>query len=185
MLLATGAHLVGGGRSPSPGLLLVTTFLVGLTAVSVTARRVGLGTLLAVLGLEQLLLHELFDAAAMSAAGCTPVLGNHGAAMASCVIGGHPSGSASTMSGASFTMLLAHLVATVATAWVLARGEQWLWALCDRAVRAATCSPNRRIRRPRAPRPVLEPTLRVAGRRTPAAPRGPPGAPVRPRLAAV
>ena len=182
MLLATGAHLGGGGRAPSLGLLFVTAFLVGLTAVTVTTRRLRFGTLLAVLGVEQLLLHELFGAAAMTPTGCTPALGDHAAAMARCAIGPHaPVGFA----GTDWGMLLAHVAATLATAWVLARGEQWLWRLCERAVRAATCAPTPRVRRGLPPRPLPGPTLRLDRRHPPAAPRGPPLAWVRLRLASV
>lgn len=175
MLLATAAHSIGGGRLPSAGVLLVATFLVGLTAITVTARRSSFTVLASVLGLEQLLLHEVLTATAMTPSGCAdgPTVG-HGAAMG-CLVGADPSGQpAVQMAGSHTGMLLAHLAATVATAWLLSRGEAFLWRLSDRAARAASAAPTLRLRRALPARPLPDRILLAASRRTPAEPRGPP-----------
>ncbi len=72
-------------------------------------------------------------------------------------------------------MLVAHLVATLATAWLLARGERWWWRQWDRAVEAATWTATPRVRRPRPARPLPVRVLLGADRPAAAAPRGPPG----------
>ena len=64
MTLATTAHLVGGGPLPPAGVLVVSGLLVGLVAVTATARRCRFGVLVALLAVEQVLLHWLFSAAA-------------------------------------------------------------------------------------------------------------------------
>ena len=71
LLLATGAHVLGGGSLPGVGVLLVAGMLLGLLAAVLTARRVRLPALLALLGVQQLALHELFGLAAAAPA-CTP-----------------------------------------------------------------------------------------------------------------
>lgn len=168
MLLATGAHLVGGGHLPSAGVLLVATFLVGLTAVTTTARRCPPGLLVAVLGVQQIVLHEVFEAMSMAPATCAASpIGDHGTAMTGCLGAMHGSGS-------GVGMLTAHLVATLATAWLLARGERWLWKLSEQAVHATTWAPTRRVRRPRPLRPLPAPAVTAAQRPTTADPRGPP-----------
>jgi hypothetical protein len=60
LLLATSAHAVGGGDLPALGVLAVTAIVLGLVAVPLTARRCRTGVLLAVLGVQQTLLHLLF-----------------------------------------------------------------------------------------------------------------------------
>ena len=64
MTLATTAHLMGGGPLPPVGVLIVSGLLVGLVAVTATARRCRLRVLVALLAVEQVLLHWLFTAAA-------------------------------------------------------------------------------------------------------------------------
>lgn len=177
MLLATGAHVLAGGRLPSAGVLLVLAFLVGLTAVTVTARRCRFAVLLAVLGVEQLLLHEVFDAAAMTSTGCTPPLAVHDSVMAGCLAGMHAIGSGATAAagtGSGLWMPAAHVAATLATAWLLARGERCLWRLCDRAFRTATATVSLRVRRPRPQRSVPTTAARAARVGRSAVPRGPP-----------
>jgi hypothetical protein len=130
---------------------------------------------------QQLLLHLLFDAASQAESGCglatadamraASELGHAGhTAMLAC----DPSAMAS-MSMPGIGMWAAHLVATAATAWLLARGEAWLWRVADRIIRASAAHPDGWP--DSAPRPVPE-SRRAAGPRPrahrPAAPRGPP-----------
>ena len=175
LLLATSAHAVGGGALPAPGVLAVTAIVLGLVAVPVTGRRCRAGVLLIVLGVQQSLLHLLFTSAAAHP-GCEPI----GLASA-----GHQLGAACAMNGAmpmpnagpSWAMILAHAAATVATAWLLARGEARLWRTAERAIRAA-CSTLTHLLADDRPR------LIIIGRMSPwvapayalSAPRGPPAA---------
>ncbi|HEY0239600.1 MAG TPA: hypothetical protein VGC37_13245 [Friedmanniella sp.] len=170
LLLATAAHLSGGGTLPGPGLLAVAAFLLGLGAVLLTRRRVRLPLLLAVLVPQQVLLHVLFDAAA-AAGGCTPVqAAHHAMTMLTCA----PGGGMGPM-GYAWPMLAGHLVATLGTAWLLARGEAWCCRLVDRVAHAAYAAPAARPRR-RRPRPVtVVPTVALLARpHRPRVSRGPP-----------
>lgn len=171
MLLATGAHLVGGGRLPSAGLLLVTTFLVGLVAVTVTARRCRLRLLLPLLAGEQTVLHLLFGAAGSGAA-CHPAAA-HAAHAAGTALGCVPA-DPMTMAAPGWSMWLPHLVAAALTAWVLTRAEAALWALADQVVRVATAAPGARPSRRRPlPATPLSPSV-VAVLLSRAAARAPP-----------
>ncbi len=172
MLLASAAHLIGGGRLPSPAVLAVTTFLVGLTALTVTARRTRFWLFAVVLGVQQLLLHEVFVATSMTSPGCPPQLsGGHTATMSGCLADPH---AAAGMAGSGVGMVLAHLAATLATAFLLARAEAWLWNLGERVVRVATATPTPRVQRARSAGPQPRPTVLTGCRRTAADPRGPP-----------
>lgn len=169
--LALGGHLAAGGHAPPPALLAVCAGLLGLTAVTATARRVRLPLLVGLLGVQQVLLHLAFDAGAGAAAcgGVDPHVGHTAGSVLSCAPGG-----TATMAMPGWPMLLAHVLATAATALLLLRGEQALWALADRVVRAATAAPT--ARRPRASvLQVSRPTAALAvAPLSPAAPRGPP-----------
>jgi len=175
LLLATGAHLLGGGELPGPGTLAVATFLVGLLAVTVTARRVRLRLLLPLLGVEQGLLHVVLDATT-SPTTCSPAAGHalHAAGAALTCAPGQPMAMSAP---AGWSMALAHLLATAVTAWVLTRGEATLWALAERVVGAATAAPGARPTR-RRPQPAavgpVEPAPLRLGR---AAARAPPPEP--------
>jgi len=171
MLLAAGAHLAAGGRLPSPAILAVTTFLVGLTAVTLTARRCRFGLLAIGLGAEQLILHEVFSAASMTwQPAVVHAAGGHTAATTGQLVVAHvPAGMV-----ASPLMAASHLVATLATAWLLAHGEGWLWGIGQRAVRAASAAPSPRRRRPPQPRASARPVLIAGIRRGAVDARGPP-----------
>lgn len=154
MLLATGAHLLGGGRLPSVGLLVVTTFLVGLVAVTATARRLRLRVLLPLLAAEQSALHLLF-VAADSGTGCPPAVATHTGHAAGAVAGCAPV-DPMVMAAPGWSMWLAHLAAAAVTAWLLTRAEAALWALVDRVHRVASAAPGARPSR-RRPVPASSP----------------------------
>jgi hypothetical protein len=171
--LATMAHLAGGARLPSPGVLTVAGLLLGLVAVTLTARRCRFGLLLPVLAIQQVLLHLVFDAATSAAAcGTTNDAGMSHAATVSC----SPAATMTLMSVPSSAMWVGHLIATLLTAWLLARGEAWLWRVANRIVRAATTAPGG-PRKPASttaevtqpPQNLCPPAVHSA-----AAPRGPP-----------
>lgn len=144
MLLAATAHLAGGGQAPTAAVLIMAGCLTGLVAVSLTARRCRMPLLLTVLGLEQAGLHLLFGSSA-TAASCLPsVPMSHGL---------HTGGTCVSMAGQhsmaepGLLMVLAHVAALIGTAWLLARGEQWVWALVDAATAVLSPRPSRRRRR--------------------------------------
>lgn len=171
LLLATAAHLSGGGTLPAPGVLAVAAFVLGLVAVLLTRHRVRLPLLVAALIPQQVALHVLFDTAAAAAGGCTPVqAAHHAMSVLSCM----PTHGMGPM-GYAWPMFVGHLVATLGTAWLLAIGEAWCWRLVDRVARAAYATPALRPGR-RRPRPVtaaLTSSLLVRPHR-PRLARGPP-----------
>ena len=175
LLLASLAHLVGGGQLPGAGLLLVLAVVTGAVAAVVTARRCRLPLLLTVLTVEQVGLHTLFTAGPLDCPAAPAVLtaampaGHTGSLI--CTPGldataGHPD---------PLLMWAGHLLATALTGWLLARGEAVLWRLAERVVRAA--HPPRTSWPALAPRPRAFPLLLRLPAPPPegdAAPRGPP-----------
>jgi hypothetical protein len=182
LLLATSAHALGGGDLPALGVLAVTAIVLGLVAVPLTARRCRTGVLLAVLGVQQTLLHLLFGSAAAH-----PGCGSSGLEAAAhqldaaCAM--HSTGpmrvqSMGPMADAgttTWTMIIAHIAATVATAWLLGRGEAWLWRTAEQAIRAALGSLTGRLADDR-PRLIISWRMApwIAPAYESAAPRGPP-----------
>ena len=182
LLLATGAHVLGGGSLPGLGVLLVAAVLLGLLAALVTLRRCRFGWLAALLAAQQLGLHELFDLAGAARA-CTlgvrgaaraPHVGHAGAldAVTSCAPDG---GMDMTSSAPGWLMVMAHVAAVLVTAWLLARGEAWLWRAVDRVAAAAglrASHPTSPAPQDREPAGGDVPSRRLAY--AVAAPRGPP-----------
>ncbi|WP_375425740.1 hypothetical protein [uncultured Friedmanniella sp.] len=174
LLLATSAHVLGGGRLPAGWLLAVTGLLLGVVAVTLTARRCRFPVLLVALTAEQLLLHLFFEAASQVVPGCSTLVmtADHAthAALPTCAM-------ATAMHPAvpGWAMWVAHLLATALTAALLARGEAWCWRAAERVVALATAAPSSRVRvrtaRPTVVRPFTRPTLRLG---VTASPRGPP-----------
>ena len=146
LFLATAGHVLGGGTLPGAGLLALTAVGLGLLAVTLTARRLRFGVLLAALGVEQLLLHLLFHASTTAMTCATvamPGIAMPGHAMTAGAVCG--TGAATT---AGWPMLLGHALAVLTTAWLLARGERWLWSVADRIHSCAGVT-TARVRRPR------------------------------------
>ncbi|GAB2580225.1 hypothetical protein GCM10009593_18650 [Microlunatus antarcticus] len=182
LLLATGAHLVGGGDVLPVGVLLGAAALL-LVSTLVSVDRCRFAVLLPLLAAEQVLLHLLFSAAD-TAAMCLP-----SAAAAGAHAGHAAHGAAATLDpgsaaglqacaeshamGASWLMVGAHAAATLAVAWLLARGEAWWWRTVATLVLLVAARPTRR--RPRALAVLARPVL-LAGRLVldAASPRGPP-----------
>lgn len=182
LLLASSAHAIGGGDLPALGVLAVTAIVLGLVAVPLTARRCRTGVLLAVLGVQQTLLHLLFSSSAAhpgcDSSGLETAAHQLGAACAMHSTGPMSVQSMGPMADAgttSWTMIVAHIAATVATAWLLGRGEAWLWRTAEQAIRAALGSLTGRFADDR-PRVII--SWRMAPWISPAyesaAPRGPP-----------
>ncbi|WP_343985895.1 hypothetical protein [Terrabacter terrae] len=154
LLLAVSAHHAGGGGLPSLPVLALLVLFAAPVVLFVTDRRCRLPRVLTALGVEQVLLHAVLSvttgAAACTAARVT-VVGHHSMVLTggSCRMTGAsspvhlPAAGMSTGAMASgpmahtmswWPMLAAHVVATLLTAVVVARGEAALWALLDRIV---------------------------------------------------
>lgn len=99
-------HAAAGGMVPSDRLLGIAWAVLAIVAYLLSGRRWTLGRLLVVLGGAQTVLHPVFEygAAPMHAAATEPMC-------------------------AALTMILAHLLAAVVLAVVLARGDAALWRL--------------------------------------------------------
>ena len=121
--------------------------------------------------MEQLGLHVALGASALPPAvlGCLTGPHVHHAAA-----GCPPAPGAAPAAGAELGMWAAHAAAVLATAWLLSRGEAFLWRAVDRVAAAVPVLRTRSTasrRRPATPAP-----RRAAARRpgTTAVPRGPP-----------
>ena len=173
LMLATAAHLAGGGSLPSPGVLAVAAFVLGLVAVVLTRRRVRLPVLVLALAPQQVGLHVLFDTAATALGSCSAGQAAHHAMSVLTCMPAHGMGPM----GYAWPMFVGHVVATLGTALLLSRGEGWCWALVARTARAAYVAP---LGRPthRRPRPVVDAPLRarLLQPRSPDPCRGPPPA---------
>ena len=162
LTLATGAHTLAGGALPSLMVLGSLALPLTVAAVILTSRRCGPLLLLGSLAAAQVILHEtLMELAAHGPGGLTPnglgahhgvhavpsgLTSAHSASAMDSMMGGAPMPGAG---GWSVTMTAAHVVATVATALVLARGEQALWQLVSRLLptlpripRLLSCGPR-------------------------------------------
>jgi hypothetical protein len=174
LALAATAHVIGGGDLPSAGVLGIAAFLVGLSAVTFTARRCGMPVLMLILSAQQLLLHWLMGAAAATG-GCGAMMSGlpHHATIHS----GRCTPMTAAMGGSAapaWGMLLIHGLAVLATARLLSRGEAWLWRTVDAFLEVVSAAPGGR---PRSDRSRVMSTVQVvlpALTMSPAAPRGPP-----------
>lgn len=152
--LTTSAHTLGGG-TVSAGASLVLTLLVLPATGYAVERRLGARALLLLLGAGQGLGHALLAAMAPSAHGVAERLPGHlalhdtvdlalvgtGVVDHAAVAGGH----------GGLTMLLAHALATVILAVLLAKGEEALWAVVARLLPTLE-----------APAPLARPRLTLA-----------------------
>ncbi|MDN5761353.1 MAG: hypothetical protein L0H41_03400 [Microlunatus sp.] len=146
LILATAAHAVGGGVLPRAGLLILVGIGLALVSVALTARRCRFGALVGILAVEQIALHLLFAASTTatcaSAGGLAAAHAGHAMTGGTLVCG---PGAGHAMPG--LAMWLAHLGALLATAWLLACGERWLWRIADRLTRYVATRPMRCRRR--------------------------------------
>lgn len=143
LALASGAHVAAGGAMPSMMVLAVLVVPLMMAALVLTSRRCGPVLLLGSLTAAQVVLHESL----MALTSHVPVdmfpaeLGAHHGAQA---LASGPTHSASALEGAavtvaggwSVTMQVVHVLATLVTALLLARGEQALWELAARLLPA-------------------------------------------------
>lgn len=174
---AAGGHLAGGGRLPEPAILAALCALTVLPVAVLTKVRLSMPVLAGLLGAGQLWLHWAFHALSDPALPGAPGPSGHGGHTLS-TLAPAASGAATAAPAAAndWMMFAAHAVATLATAVVLARGEDalsalaaWLRPLVQLPAAPSTQPPK--LPDP-CPAPVLLPADR-AGRRLPAR-RGPP-----------
>lgn len=185
--LAVAGHVLGGGQLPAVAALAGSAAVLLAPAAWLARRQLSFATLFGVLGAGQLMLHTAFTALSPGAS-CLPQLplsrsphfqlpltqlplfqlplagslphSGHAGLSCSAAMESMPVGDG----GDSPAMLAGHLLATVATAWLLRSGEAALWQLLAwlrpvvRLPRPAGFTPA--TRRPRA-----WPTVFVAAHR--------------------
>ncbi|MDQ0616475.1 hypothetical protein [Arthrobacter globiformis] len=150
--LAAAGHVLGGGHPPDIGTVAVTAAVLLAPAVWLARRQLSFAVLFALLGAGQLTLHMAF-AAFSPGASCLPQLPLPQLPLAQPPLAQLPSG-LTPLAGSSThyghgslnctaavetlamddganspAMLAGHLVAMLATAWLLRRGEAALWQL--------------------------------------------------------
>jgi hypothetical protein len=125
VFLAAAAHVVGGGALPDPLVVVGILVLTLVPTIALAGRKISAVGMLGMLGAGQLGLHVSFDALSVSAASAPPPSASHVHVLTALST---PSAS-EHLHADSALMLVGHILATVATALVLARGEQALWAL--------------------------------------------------------
>lgn len=146
--LAAGAHLLAGGTLPAPAIMTAILALHILCSTVATKFRLSPITMTVLLASSQLVLHQAFEvlshgahaAATPGASAATDALSHHGMsaeAHASALLaqalpfatsGAQSLGHTGQMSTG---MWAAHIAATLATAALLAYGENALWSLAN------------------------------------------------------
>ncbi|TNB75789.1 hypothetical protein FHJ30_03950 [Arthrobacter sp. BB-1] len=141
LTLAAGAHLAGGGALPAPTVMLAVLALTALGSTTATRLRLRFPAAAALLAGGQLLLHEVFAAAGVPAAAAgsgtaTPHASHLSGAAGLPAVLDHLYGTGiygTEIYGTGATsgplMLAAHILATLGSALLLAKGEDALWAL--------------------------------------------------------
>ncbi|WP_372697555.1 hypothetical protein [Arthrobacter sp. JSM 101049] len=135
LCLAAASHLLGGGRLPTLPVLVLLGALVNVPVMLLAGRRLGMRSLLALLGTGQWGLHHAFAWFATSPT-CTGGSGHQGAGhlhhgptvVASCLPGDATLAHVHS-GGWELPMLAAHALAIALTAFALSRGEDALWLL--------------------------------------------------------
>ena len=133
---AAGGHLAGGGELPAAAILAALCAVTLVPVAALTRFRLSFPALVGLLGAGQFWLHWAFDAlgGAGAAAPASAVLmpghtGHAGAALDPAFLG--PAAAGSAHSAADGVMFVAHAVATLFTAVLLARGERVLATLAS------------------------------------------------------
>jgi hypothetical protein len=180
--LAVAGHVLGGGQLPGIATLAGSAAVLLAPAAWLARRQLSFAALFGVLGAGQLMLHTAFTALSAGAS-CLPqpplsrlpwtqlpltqlpltgglAHGGHAGLSCSAAMESMPMGDG----GDSPAMLAGHLLATLATAWLLRSGEAALWQLL------AWLRPLIRLPRPAGftpatHRPGAWPTVFVAARR--------------------
>jgi len=140
--LAVAGHMLGGGQLPDVTTLAGTAAALLAPTAWLARRQLSFATLSGVLGAGQLMLHTAFTALSPGAS-CLPQLplaqlplaqlplagslahGGHAGLDCTAAMDNMPMGDG----GISPAMLAGHVLATLATAWLLRSGEAALWQL--------------------------------------------------------
>lgn len=128
--LAAGAHVLGGGQLPAAPVLFALLALTGLATTLATRFKLGFPALAALLGAGQLGLHEAFTAFSPLSVAVPGQSGHHlgtGSAVPGIEAGAVHLHELDAPLG--WLMLTGHVLASAASAMVLAKGEQALWQL--------------------------------------------------------
>ena len=128
VLLASGAHVIGGGELPAVPVLLALVALTGLAATLATRFKLNFTAMTALLGTSQLALHEAFTALSPVTA-TAPGNSHHAAESLNPLLytaTPHLHELGTTLGTAMFA---GHILATICSAVILARGEDALWQL--------------------------------------------------------
>lgn len=134
VVLAAGAHVVGGGQLPAPAILAALLALTGLVSTLATRLRLNAAAMTGLLGAGQVVLHEAFAAFSAPVAGAatgaspTGTIGHHDGGIPLPVPAEHMQPHALD-SALALSMLAGHALATLLCALLLARGEAALWSL--------------------------------------------------------
>lgn len=134
--LAGAAHVTAGGVLPAPGILAALAALTMLGVTIAAPRRSSIPGLAVLLGLGQLALHSVFESTTAAAA-CAPSLSEAAASHLSHIAGsvtsiscqGTDTGPVGPSAALGAAMFAAHLLATLATAAAIAKGEDALWTM--------------------------------------------------------
>ncbi|WP_258804218.1 hypothetical protein [Pseudarthrobacter sp. NS4] len=132
VFLASGAHVAGGGGTPPPTLLAALTALLLPPVVLLSRRQLSLPVLTSVLSTGQLLLHGAFSLFLPETACAAPGPAghiHHTVAATTCAPGATAGERLAEAAGHGWPMTVAHAVAVLFTALLLARGETALWHL--------------------------------------------------------
>ena len=127
--LAAGGHLAGGGSLPEPAILVALCALTVLPVSVLTKFRLSMPVLAGLLGGGQLWLHWAFHALSGAAPSAGPAVSGHAHHTPVLAVDSFSAAPPAHVAAGDWQMFAAHAVATLATAVVLARGEQALWAL--------------------------------------------------------
>ena len=128
VLLAAGAHVLGGGSLPTAPVLAALITLTGLAATLATRFKLNFAGMAALLGTGQLLLHEAFTA--LAPLDTTVRTGSHHAGTELLTPALDPATHLHELGAtAGALMFAAHVVATIVSAAALAKGEDALWQL--------------------------------------------------------
>jgi hypothetical protein len=129
LTLAAGAHVLGGGDLPAPGILLAVLALSVLVATSATRLKLNFAVMTALLSAGQFALHEIFTVFSSPVVASHPAPDAHHFSAAAMPVLDAAAHVHALASPTSILMLTAHALATAACALLLARGEAALWAL--------------------------------------------------------
>ncbi|UKA63296.1 hypothetical protein [Arthrobacter sp. FW306-04-A] len=128
--LAAGAHVLSGGALPVAPVLLAVLALTGLVTTLATRFKLGFPVIAALLGAGQLVLHEAFTAFGPLAVAAPGSPAHHmGVEHLAPALGTGTMHLHELDTPLSWLMLTGHAIATAASAFLLARGEQALWQL--------------------------------------------------------